>query len=318
MTNKDYETVVKEYEKLNMDRPDMYPLSFEEQIHRLNNLFSKENFIQAPEDKQIAIAIKWLGDGDALMKYYNALKQGDMELLNDVLYETAHILQIGNITSPGCDHGYYGMRITPNLLAAHMMHRIPLLLPKENGLSSGAYIGSHIANILMAIMYENETLRDSALSLSEKQLGKKNPKYCELYIKCMRAILQKNPTEFNEEIESFCAAFMKAKEFGLNGFNKRFCIEAHAMYNLAIWAFNGEMKDEIKMPNASNFCQELALWQKEHDYIQGKTVHIYPLQLDLYNRLMKCEPPRMYLRQDGKNRFIDTDGFLKNVIERMG
>lgn len=49
-------------------------------------------------------------------------------------YETAHLEQIGNISDTGTDHGFYGMRITPNLMAANMFDRLKLVLPEENGL----------------------------------------------------------------------------------------------------------------------------------------------------------------------------------------
>lgn len=85
------------------------------------------------------------------MKYYNAFKTHDMEMLNDILYETAHLLQMCNISSTGTDHSYYGLRITPNLLAANMMDRVKLLLPEDNGVSTSSYIGVAIANLLMEL-----------------------------------------------------------------------------------------------------------------------------------------------------------------------
>ncbi len=44
-------------------------------------------------------------DGHPLMKYYNVFKLLDMKLLNNALFETAHIIQISNISATGTDHG---------------------------------------------------------------------------------------------------------------------------------------------------------------------------------------------------------------------
>ena len=46
---------------------------------------------------------------------------------------------------------------------------------------------------------------------------------------------------FNVKINEYCKSYKKAREFGFNAFNKRFCIEAHGLYNLARYAVDGAM-----------------------------------------------------------------------------
>lgn len=314
MKNEDYEILRKAYEQLNGERPDIYVGAFEEQVTRLEMLFLKDRFIQMPKDKKAATAIVWLGDGDAMMKYYQAFKVHDMELLNDVLFETAQLLQIGNIMSPDTDHGYFGMKVTPNLMAANLMDRIKLLLPEENGIAACSYVGASIANLLMAILYDNVELKSDALKIAETELNKKNKKYCKLYIECMKAILQCDYETFNEKINLFCKAYMGVKEYGFNDFNRRFCIEAHGMYNLAKYAFDGAMRDKIALPAADNFCQELAVWQEEHNFCIGKIHYVYPEKLDFYNRLMHSTPVQMHLIKKGRKNYIDTDRYLEDII----
>ena len=313
MNDKDYKVLVKEYEKLNCSRPDIYILSFEEQVARLEKCFANEKFASQSNEKKIAVALKWIGDGDSLMKYYVAFNNRDMNYLNDVLFETAHLFQMGNILSPNCDYGFYGLRITPNLLAANMMDRIRFLLPQEAGISKG-YFGACIANLLLAIMYDNSEIKRDAMNIAMKELQKKNPDYCKLHVECMIAVLNRDYDTFNVKINEYCKSYKKAREFGFNAFNKRFCIEAHGLYNLARYAFDGAMKDKIKMPVAENFCQELALWQDEHDNVVGKAYHIYPESLDFYNRLMIAEPVQMHLCKSGKKSCIDTNRFLEEII----
>ena len=67
---------------------------------------------------------------------------------------------------------------------------------------------------------------------------------------------------------------------------------------------------------AENFCQELALWQDEHDNVVGKAYHIYPESLDFYNRLMIAEPVQMHLCKSGKKSCIDTNRFLEEIISK--
>ncbi len=317
MDNNDYKTLITEYEKLNIERPDLYPLSFDEYTEQLKNSFSKPNYLSAPKEKQIKVAILWMRDGCSLMKYYNAFKAQDMFALNNALFETAHMMQIGNISSTGTDHGIYGMKITPHLLAANMMERIKLVLPEENGFGNYSFYGTHIANLLMAVIYKDFEFKEQALELSEKELSKKVPEYVKCWIRCMRAIVLKNCDMFNEQLVEFCKAYMKCKEFGVNGFNRRFCVEAHGLYNLAIWAYEGELKGHIEIPSANNFCQELALFQEQNHYSTGGIVHIYPESLDICNKIMRCEPPKMFLKDDGKKRVIDVERFAHDVVIKI-
>ena len=165
MDKNDYKVLITEYEKLNIERPDMYPLSFDEYVAGLKDSFSKTNYLNAPKEKQIKVTLLWMRAGCPLMKYYNVFKTQDIELLNNALYETAHLMQISNISGTGTDHGFYGMNITPNLLAANMMERIKLVLPKENGLGNYSFSGTHIANLLMAVIYEDFEIKEKALEL---------------------------------------------------------------------------------------------------------------------------------------------------------
>lgn len=317
MDNNDYEILIKEYEKLNADRPDMYPLSFDEYTERLANSFSKPNYQGSSKEKQIKVALLWMRDGGALMKYYNAFKVQDMQLLNNALFETAHIMQISNISSPGTDHGIYGMKITPNLLAANMMDRIKLILPEENGLGNYSFSGTHIANLLMSVIYKDFEFKEQALALSEKELNKKIPEYIKCWIRCMRAIVLKNCDVFNEQLVAFCHAYTKCKEFGMNGFNRRFCVEAQGLYNLAIWAYEGELKKQIRIPQVANFCQELTIFQEKNNFSIGEIVHTYPETIGIYNKIMRCEPPKMFLAGEGKKRVIDVDRFAKDIVSKM-
>ena len=223
-------------------------------------------------------------------------------------------MQISNISSTGTDHGFYGMNITPHLLAANMMDRIKLVLPEENGLGNSSFSGTHIANLLMAVIYKDFEFKGQALELSEKELNKKAPEYVKCWIRCMHAIVLKKCDVFNEQLVAFCKAYMKCKGFGINGFNRRFCVEAHGLYNLAVWAYDRELKEQIMIPQVPNFCQELAFFQEQNNYSAGEIVHIYPETMDICNKIMRCEPPKMFLKREGKKRAIDVDRFAQDVV----
>ncbi|MCF0144456.1 MAG: hypothetical protein HUJ79_05065, partial [Firmicutes bacterium] len=284
MEEKDYNRLIKEYEKLNKARPDIYKLSYNEQIESLERCLQKYPFTDETKEREIEVLLKWIRNDRSLAKYYKAFCDRDMAYLNDVLYETGHILQLGDVLADDIDHGIFGWRVTPELMAANMFDRLPLLLPYENGLATYNFVTTSIANLLIAIIHEDTGFAKEAKQQAMKELGKKNPEYVKLRIECMMAILDQDPDTFNEKIGPFCKAWMKGQEWGMNAFTKGFCVEAHGMYNLAKWAYGGVMKDQIRMPDEKNFCQDLALWQEEHGCMPGKTRHYFPESIDIYNK----------------------------------
>ena len=262
----DYKKLVEEYEKLNKQRSDMYPLSIEETFvdrRRELNLVCSDDKEYKTKVKKLLAMIK---DGDSLLKTYLAFKKEDMEYLNDVLYENAQMAQISNVLSPGTDHTYYSYRIMPELLAANLPDRIGLLLPVENGLAKGSVSGTPIVNTYMGIWYRNQEFLDAGLAQAEKKLGQKLNGFEKAYLSCFRDIAIKDTASLENDINELCKAHMKRKDFGMTPFTRGFCLEAHAVYNLIHWAYDGELEGGVNMPDQKNFCQDLATWQKEHHY----------------------------------------------------
>ena len=144
MKENDYQKLIEEYEKLNSQRADMYPLSledtFKDRRREITLVCSKDNDFAS----KIKLLLRMSDDGNPMMKLYLAFKKRDMEYLNDVLYENAQMAQITNVSSPGTDHTYYSYNIMPELLAANMADRIELILPEENGLAKNSVSGTPI------------------------------------------------------------------------------------------------------------------------------------------------------------------------------
>lgn len=315
MKENDYKKLVEEYEKLNQQRADIYPLSLEETFADKR----REMDLVCSNDKEYKLKAKCLLGmyKDALLKLYLAFKKVDMEYLNDVLYENAQMAEITNVFSPGTDHTYYSYRIMPELLAANMPDRIKLILPEENGLAKGSVSGTAIVNTFMGIWYRNQTFLDEGLAQAEKKLGQKLNGFDKAYLSCFRDIALTDTVSLENDLNELCKAHVKRKDFGMTPFNKGFCIEAHAVYNLIHWVYDGELEGKVQMPDQKNFCQELAIWQKEHNYQHGKVVTKYPDDIDIFNKMLYCEPPKMNLVYKGKDRFIDVDKFVDEVAERL-
>ncbi len=317
MNDKDYQKLIEEYEKLHNERADMYPLSVEETY----TLRRKEIEMVAKKDSDYATKMKALlamaDDGDPLLKLYLAFKKQDMEYLNDMLYENAQMEQICQVMSPGTDHVFFSYNVLPALLAANLPERVELILPEENGLVNHPVSGAVIINLFMGIWYQNQDFINAGLEQADKKLGQKINGFEKAYISCLKDIALKDTEALGTDLDELCKCHAKRKDFGMTAFKKGFCTEAHAIYNLLHWVYNGELEDKVTMPKEKNFCQELALWQKDHDHQHGKVVTQYPDDLDIFNKMLYCELPKMGLVTVDKKRFIDVDKYAKDIADNL-
>ncbi len=39
--------------------------------------------------------------------------------------------------------------------------------------------------------------------------------------------------------------------------------------------------------------------------------------MDIYNKIMRCKPPKMFLKGEGKKRVIDVDRFVQDIAEKI-
>ena len=317
MKDKDYQKLTEEYEKLSLQRKDMYPLSIEDTF----DVRRREIELVCSKDTEFESKVRSLllmsNDGNSLIKLYLAFKKKDMEYLNDVLYENAQMAQITNVASPGTDHTYYSYNIMPALMAANMPDRIGMILPQENGLANNSVSGTAVVNVFMGIWYQNPEFLNTGLAQAEKKLAQKISGFERAYLSCFKDIALKDSVSLEADLDELCKAHLKRKDFGMTAFTKGFCIEAHAIYNMLHWVYEGELQDKVKMPDQKNFCQELAIWQKDHDYQHGKVVTIYPDDLDIFNKILHCKPPKMLLVTQGKERYLDVERFAHEVAAQL-
>ena len=321
MNEKDYKKLVGDYEKLHSSRPDLYIIDYADGFQCRSEKVREQRFQQRSEEDRIRILLTWLGMESGFYKYkfYEAFKQRDMAMLNNALYETALIEHLDCITDPGYDHSFFAFCVIPEILAANLPDRIEKLIPLENGPANNGYnAGPCIVNLLMAFWYQDETIKETAIGQADKFLSKKLTLIEKGFIDSYLGFLKKNPQMINEGLVELCKGAKQNRESTEDAFTRGFCVEAHGVYNLAHWAYDGELEKEIVMPEEFNFCQELAAYQKENGYKHGELYSVYPEYLKIYETILKTEPPVMKLTPPVRKKSnLDVKRFETELIAEI-
>ena len=321
MNNKDYEKLVKDYEKLHASKPSLYIMDFQDGFKTRSKKVLEERFTGQGEAEKISILISWLGmnSGYYKYKYYEAFKKRDMEMLNNALYETAVIEHLDCICDPGYDHAFFAFCVIPEMLAANLSDRIEKLIPREFGpANNGFSSGPTIINLLKAVWYEDEDVKEQVTEQAEKFLNKKITLLEKGLLECYLGFLNKDPQKINEGLVELCKGGKQNRDTTEDAFTRGFCVEAHGVYNLAHWAYGGELEKDILMPDEPNFCQELAVYQKERNYKHGELYSVYPESLEIYNTILRTEPPVMHLTPPVRKKCqLDVNRFKEELIEEI-
>ena len=292
--------------------------SREAYLDRCRNVYDKYCIGKTTEEQ----VLTWL----ALLKkplflgVYESFSTGDMAMLNDALAQGARHAQNGAIHASGVDHSLYAFRILPELLAANLFERVPMLLPETLGLSNNGYItGIPIINLFMALWYERTDYAETARVQAEKCLQHKRNITHMGVMRYLLALLDKDCDMASEQLAVICQGCRRSSDFGETKFTRSFAVQAHGWYNLSNYVYGGALEGQVRMPEESNFSQALALWQREHGYIPGGMYIVYPAPMELVNVVLNAEPPATTLRALSNSRklCIDADSFKERMVQNV-
>jgi len=279
-----------------------------------------EKFVKdSPLQEQIRLWLVLLSD-PAYLGFRRGFSAANPELLHNALYQSAIIKHACLIWASGGDH-LSNVWIALDALAAGLNDRIPLLLPEKLGMSvNGHPATASVTNLLMALWYQRTDYETHARQNVEKVLKTRQPDIYHAAVRYLLALLDEDATEAGAQLELYCGAVPRVKEFGVTKLCKMFWPKAHGLYNLAFAVWEKDKAPAIPMPKPDCFCNALAEWQIAHAFHPGKLFFEYPEPIDLVNRILACTPPEYTLcrnEQDKTKYHIDAAHFKAQFIEKI-
>jgi hypothetical protein len=254
-----------------------------------------------------------------------AFTSNSPELLNDVLFQSNSIKHAKLFYSSGYDH-CSNIELALLLLAGGMNERFPTLLPEEFGMSkNGHIVTKSTVNLIMTLWYKRADFEEESRKMAKRVLGTKQSGYDYAKIRYLIALLDGDVAEASNQLDLYCRSVSRVQEYGITKLKKMFWPEAHGLYNLAFVVWEKEKALKIQMPTADCFCNDLARWQIEHNFRQGKMFLEYPEPINLINHILQCSPPTYTIYQPYLNTkeryknawYVNGDLFKEQLIERV-
>ena len=83
--------------------------------------------------------------------------------------------------------------------------------------------------------------------------------------------------------------------------------------------YGGELEGQVRMPEESNFSQELALWQWDHGYTPGGMYIDYPAPMEIVTTILNAKPPATTFRElpNSRKLCIDADAFTERMVQNI-
>ena len=251
-----------------------------------------------------------------LLGLYEGFKNENLELLNDALYQYGRH-RLLNINADGYDHSG-GFWYVIDSMACNDIEALESSYPKELVLSSNGYPAFVIAsNLLFVLWYGEHEYGEEVIAKAKKILQQKKSIWEKAIVSFLVALYEKNMQEASTQLNQICVS---SKRNDRDMLYKIFCSEAHGLYNIARNVLPEELFEQLQMPEDESFIKELALWQKEKGYPNGKLFLNYPKELDFMNQILKSSLPNCCLCTPYSNdnkKYKDYEQMRKELADKI-
>jgi|GEM_PF-6107598 len=217
--------------------------------------------------------------------------QKDVGRIKNVVFQQERLSSVYNATvGGGGDHCSFYFDIM-KAFSVNDFKRMNVLMPLECGISRiGYWVNKMCTNLLMAIYYESPEHIEFCREQCEAAAKRKETLYFKAQLNCLIAIFKQDVQAFNEHLANVLKGLGRVQALGVGPMDRVLNLEAHGLYNLARWKFEGEKKAQLIMPQHRAFWPELVESLGEPDE-EIEPYYTYENELAFFNRLLSDETP---------------------------
>lgn len=285
--------------------------SFDEYIKDLEKIYNKY-CVNKSKEEQIIMSIKILGTKPLLsLGIMLSLKEKNMELLNNVLYTCATIMQLSQ-SSSGYDHCIFAWNLLPILFSANKIKDIEKIFPKKSGLSNNGYVVNRaITNLVMYLYYKEEVWKEQVLQDGYKVLKTGKNLEEKAVVACLISLVEKDFERFRFELSNIYKGRRQSKLE--NVFMKQFSFLALGLYNFAYYLYKEEI-EKFSMLEEDNLILDLHLYQKSIGFKSGGSFIEFKEPIELFNDIINVDIPAMPIYIEKGKKYTDIQKYQEEIV----
>lgn len=324
MIQKQLKKLVKEYELLRDQGDSDYPFQWSDLFERFDIGDSTTLMLKSKKVKELGLTLEEVRARAYLLVfyrrsravrnnlYYEAFKTGEMTILNNALYQSSVMEQLGNTLSPGIARSYYAYRVLPEMIASGRFSDVPKLMPLVEHQEDSKPLA--FTQLFKSVFYDTQDYLNYSYDRLVKWQREDNT--------FLLALAHRDVERASAALVAICKSDKRSREWAETRFTRGFSVRGHAYYNLSQQVFGGALKGLIEKPKVDNFLMELAEWQEEHDFQLGTIFQPFPQHLEFANKVMKLDSPVMHLHRpyanqggrESKLTILDTERYERELI----
>lgn len=252
---------------------------------------------------------------------YLSCKQNDMSYMYKGLFQgnrlkVAHDAGLGN----GADHGSFFAEAVI-AFACNDYKLVEKILPINIGFSKNSR-WKVMTNLLMAIFYRNDQMKQRAAIEAEKYLQKKHPGYEVLICEYLLAVLCKDFKNAGKYLQEICENYVKYPaileasiiDTTKIELSKAICLFGHGLFGIAAYYMPEEIIAKLPLPNTNTFIQEYEYYRRKCKNTSHDCLIQFEGENDFLNKIIFLLPDVSLMT--GKS-FIDDKSFKEKIFQNL-
>lgn len=258
----------------------------------------------------------WLND---------AFDSGNMQQLNNVIFQQTRYNFIGILSGSGYDH-CISLWFVLDALACGDDSAVERRFPHELGITANGYPFYVCAsNLLIGMWYDDSKILEKAIPKAEKFISGKKPLWERAVVSYLYNLHKRDAHAMEHDLQAVCDGYAKmviAPE------KKRLCVNAYGLLMLSKFVWPEQKLQDFRLPEHNNFNKNFALWRIENQSPKLDLYHHYPTPMEEINEILiapvaKATIHQPYLNSDNeyisiadkKKWYLNGDEMIAQFVE---
>lgn len=270
------------------------------------------------QEEQIQNVIKSLKKNRAVvyLGVKESLLNNDYSYLDRALntYKKNYMLRV---LQSGYDHCIATWNITLAVMVLNTFDDFQTVYPKNCGLSKNGMTFLKVAtNLIMYLYYKEESWIDTIIKETEKYLTQKDNIEFKSIVKALYALVNKDFSQFSNELSNICQGRKKTKQFGESKFSKEFSFYSLGLYNFAKYLYPNDV-DKILLPSDENFLIDYLQYQQTNCYPIDSYLIEFDNSIPILEKLFSVKVPIISLMKNGRKYEVDYKTYNEELVKRV-